>query len=65
MLLQEVIKKIFAIFMAVLDDLLLIMGACLLIYGVRMIYIPAGYIAAGMLLIVTAVILAHKQAGGD
>ncbi len=65
MLLQEVIKKILTIFAAVIDDLLLIIGAGLLIYGVGMIYTPAGYIAAGVLLIIAAGILAHKQAGGD
>lgn len=40
----------------ILDDLLFIAGVILISIGVYQIYIPAGYVVLGILLIITAVL---------
>lgn len=47
-----------------LGDFILILGGALIAVGVGMIYMPAGVIAAGVL-VVAGIALANRGGGGD
>lgn len=47
-----------------IDDMLMIIGAVLISYGVYQIYVPAGYIVTGMCFILAAVIWSRGTGGG-
>ncbi|GIV86621.1 MAG: hypothetical protein KatS3mg054_0650 [Chloroflexus sp.] len=47
--------------MKILPDVVFFAGSMLLVLGVTLIYIPAGIIAAGVLLIVWSLLLAAAQ----
>lgn len=44
-----------------LDDLLLLTGAALIVWGIAQIYIPAAWIAAGLFLIACAFLIAKER----
>ncbi len=47
---------------AFLRDVVGITGSALVIYGVWQIYVPAGYILAGLVMVVAAILLARRSA---
>lgn len=49
----------------IMPDVLFFIGSALMACGAGMIYIPAGVIMAGLLLIVWSVLMAISQAKGD
>jgi len=60
------LRKILTFLTLIADDLLLLIGVVFLTYGVFKIYIPAGYITLGLLLIGLAFFIAQKRVrGGD
>lgn len=48
----------------VLDVMFLMVGMSLLFFGVYLIYIPAGYITAGLCFMALAFLVAKKQSRG-
>ena len=57
-------KNLKKVLSELLGDFILIMGGALIAVGVGMIYVPAGVIAAG-LLVVAGIALANRDGGGD
>ena len=55
------LTKTIEVLSPVVDDLLFLIGAGLISYGTFTIYIPAGYIALGMFLVIIAYLLARKK----
>jgi hypothetical protein len=59
MKLKKGIRRIGMSFIKHLDDLFLLLGMSLLIYGIHLISIPAAFIAAGVLLMGFSFLLAR------
>lgn len=52
------------VMLGLLPDLMALIGAVCIAYGVSMIYTPAGWIAAGILCVAAAVIVSKGGGGG-
>ena len=58
---KRMLTKVLKTLSLIADDVMLLIGATWLVYGVFQIYVPAGYIVLGLCFIVMAYLMATRK----